>query len=125
VDQLGSQFAAATGRPAGPPVESIPGRIVVMSPGGTVECSVEPGRTIVVGSDPGCDLVLPGNTVSARQTVIERLGPGWLVCPVLVADPTWLLDETGRAYPLTREIGLNCGELVVGGVHLLLLPPGT
>jgi hypothetical protein len=121
---LSSHFGAATGRTAGPSVESIPGRIVVMSPGGTVECSVEPGRTIVVGSDPGCDLVLPGSAVSPRQTVIERLGPGWLVCPVLRADRTWLLDETGRAYPLTRETGLASGELVVGGVHLLLYPLG-
>jgi hypothetical protein len=105
-------------------VDSIPGRLVVMSPGGSVECSVEPGRTILVGSDEACDLMLPGNTVSPRHTVIERSGPGWLVCPVLQADRTWLLDETGRAYPLTREIGLRSGEIVVGGVHLLLYPPG-
>jgi hypothetical protein len=102
----------------------MPGRLIVLSPGGNVECSVEPGRTIVVGSDESCDLVLAGNTVSSRHTVIERSGPGWLVCPVLQADRTWLLDETGRAYPLTREIGLRSGEIVVGGVHLLLYPPG-
>jgi hypothetical protein len=103
---------------------SMPGRLVVLSPGGAIECSVEPGRTIVVGSDASCDLVLAGNTVSPRHTVIERLGPGWLVCPILQADRTWLLDETGRAYPIGREIGLRSGEIVVGGVHLLLYPLG-
>jgi len=104
-------------------VDTIPGRMLVSSPAGTLQCVVEPGRALVVGSDPACDLVLPGNTVAPRHVIIERRGPGWIVRVLPIADTTWLLDETGRAYPVLRDIGLLSGELVVGGVHLGLYPP--
>ena len=111
--------------PPGIPIGSVAGRLVVVSPGGTLECRVEPGRVVVVGSDPGCDLVLPGTTVSPVHAEVERSGPGWLVRGISPTDPTWLLDQTGRAYPITREIGLRSGEVVVGGVHLRLYPIGA
>ncbi len=99
------------------------GSIVVVEGGRSTTVAVQPGQKIVVGRDPGSGIVLGDPRVSPSHTLIERSGPGWLVSSLDAANPTWILDPTGRAQPILVELGLRSGELVVGGCQLLLYPP--
>ncbi|MFI5258636.1 MAG: FHA domain-containing protein [Candidatus Limnocylindrales bacterium] len=99
------------------------GSIVVVEGGRSVTVAVQPGQKIIVGRDPGANIVLNDPRVSPNHTLIERSGPGWLVSSLDAANPTWILDPTGRARPISVELGLQSGELLVGGCQLLLYPP--
>jgi pSer/pThr/pTyr-binding forkhead associated (FHA) protein len=99
------------------------GSIVVIEGARSTTISVQPGQKVVVGRDPGANVVLSDPRVSPNHTLIERSGPGWLVRSLDAANPTWILDPTGRAQPISVELGLRSGELVVGGCQLLLYPP--
>ena len=81
------------------------------------------GETIVLGSNPDCAIVLRDPAVSAYHTMIERIGPGWQVRPLAQAGATYMIDATGRAYPIDRELGLRSGEFLVGPYHIRLFPP--
>jgi len=84
---------------------------------------VEPGRSLVVGRDPGADIVLADADVSERQALITRAGPGWLVTSLDDANLVCLLDDTGRARPIESELGLRSGELLLGACRLRLYSP--
>lgn len=99
------------------------GSIVVVEGGRSKTIQVEPGQKIVVGRNPEANVVLIDPRVSPNHTLIERSGPGWLVTSLDESNPTWILDANGRAQPVSVELGLRSGELVVGGCQLLLYPP--
>lgn len=84
---------------------------------------VEPGRSLVVGRDPGADIVLADAAVSDRQALIKRAGPGWLVSSLDDSNLVCLLDDTGRARPIESETGLRSGELLLGTCRLRLYSP--
>jgi pSer/pThr/pTyr-binding forkhead associated (FHA) protein len=84
---------------------------------------LQPGESVVVGRDPASGVVLDDQAVSPSHTLIRRLGPGWLVSSLDGANPTFLLDDTGRAQPIEMELGLRSGELLVGGCRVRLYPP--
>ena len=106
-----------------PDLSGAPGTLVVLVAGQTTTRTVKPGELLVVGRDPSSSIVLADPWVSPRHASIERRGPGWLVRGLDVANPTWLLDATGRAQPIRGELGLRSGELLIGGAQVRLYPP--
>lgn len=106
-----------------PDLSGAPGTLVVLVAGQTTARLVNPGELLVVGRDPSSGIVLADPRVSPRHASIERRGPGWLVRGLDVANPTWLLDATGRAQPIRGELGLRSGELLIGGAQVRLYPP--
>lgn len=101
-----------------------PGTLVVVEAGRAATRSVSPGERLIVGRDPASSILLADPMVSPHHASIERRGPGWLVRGLDIANPTWLLDATGRPHPIQGELGLRSGELLIGGAHVLLYPPG-
>jgi pSer/pThr/pTyr-binding forkhead associated (FHA) protein len=99
------------------------GTLVVLSAGQTTTRLVGLGELLIVGRDPASNIVLADPRVSPRHASIERLGPGWLVRGLDIANPTRLLDATGRAQPVQGELGLRSGELLIGGAQVRLYPP--
>jgi hypothetical protein len=100
-----------------------PGVLEIVHGPNTTQRWVATGETVVLGSEPGVEVELPDPNVSSHQLMIERLGPGWQVRPLAGAAPTYLVDATGRAYPLEREIGIRSGEFLVGPYQVRLYPP--
>jgi pSer/pThr/pTyr-binding forkhead associated (FHA) protein len=105
------------------PICQTPGTLAVLVAGQTTTRLVQPGELLVIGRDPNSGIVLADPRVSPRHASIERRGPGWLVRGLDVANPTWLLDATGRAQPIRGELGLRSGELLIGGAQVRLYPP--
>jgi hypothetical protein len=99
--------------------------MVVVEAGRSTMFAVQPGQRLVVGRDPEANVVLADPTVSPNHTLIERRGPGWLVSSLDSANPTWILDDTGRAQPVEAELGLRSGELLIGGCQVMLYPAAT
>ena len=101
-----------------------PGTIVVVENGRSTTFAVQPGQRLVMGRDAGAGIVLDDPRVSPAHALIVRLGPGWLVSSLDAANPALLLDPTGRAQPIERELGLRSGELLIGACRVRLYPPG-
>jgi pSer/pThr/pTyr-binding forkhead associated (FHA) protein len=97
--------------------------MVVVEAGKSTTIAVQPGQRLIVGRDPGANVVLADPTVSPHHTMIERRGPGWLVSGLDASNPTWLLDPTGRAQPIDGELGLRSGELLIGDCQVMLYSP--
>jgi hypothetical protein len=131
------QGAAPIGAPleAGPSVDHLtlgkshrpspfaPGTLVVVQAGQSTPFTVQRGQRFVIGRGPDADLLVTDDSVSPRHALIERSGPGWLVSTLDPANPTWLLDATGRAQEVDTELGLRQGELLLGACQVLLYPP--
>jgi hypothetical protein len=100
-----------------------PGTLVVVEAGTSTAHSVNAGERLVVGRDPAAGIVLADPSVALHHTLIERLGPGWLVSGLDAGRVTWLLDATGRAQPIEGQLGLRSGELLIGNCQVLLYPP--
>ena len=105
------------------PSPTAPGTIGVLVAGEETARVLQAGESVVLGRDPASGVVLADQTVSPSHTLIRRLGPGWLVSSLDGANPTFLLDDTGRAQPIEVELGLRSGELLVGGCQVRLYPP--
>jgi pSer/pThr/pTyr-binding forkhead associated (FHA) protein len=100
-----------------------PGRLVVVRAGESTGFDVQPGRSLVVGRDPGAAIVIDDPKVSPNHAVIERRGPGWLVHSLDAANPAMILDATGRAQPIWGTLGLRSAELLIGDCPLILYEP--
>jgi pSer/pThr/pTyr-binding forkhead associated (FHA) protein len=105
------------------PNPTAPGTLGVMAGGDETPRVLQPGESVVVGRDPASGVVLDDQAVSPSHALIQRFGPGWLVSSLDGANPTFLLDDTGRAQPIGTELGLRSGELLVGGCRVKLYPP--
>jgi pSer/pThr/pTyr-binding forkhead associated (FHA) protein len=118
---------ASAGETAGqapaPDAPNAPGTLAVIEAGQTTRRPVSLGELLIIGSDPGSSIILGDPRVSPRHASIERRGPGWLVRSLDVANPVQVLDDSGRAHPIEGELGLRSGELLIGGVQVLLYPP--
>jgi hypothetical protein len=112
-----------SGNPASPAPRGAPGTMVILLAGRTLTRVVQFGELLVLGSAPDSSIVLADPRVSFRHVSIKRFGPGWLVRGLDDANPTWLLDATGRAQPIPGELGLRSGELLIGGAQVRLYPP--
>ena len=106
-----------------PDLAGAPGTLVVLLAGRTLTRAVKLGESLVLGSDPASSVALADPRVSPHHASIQRLGPGWLVRGLDEANPTWLLDATGRAQLIRGELGLRSGELLIGGAQVRLYPP--
>ncbi len=102
-----------------------PGTMVIVQAGQSTPFTVQPGQRVVVGRGPDADLLVTDDSVSPRHALIERSGPGWLVSTLDPANPTWLLDATGRAQEIDAELGLRQGELLIGACQVLLYAPAA
>jgi len=100
-----------------------PGQIVVIAAGSSTAYKVRPGQQLVIGRDSGASIVLDDPGVSPGHISVTRFGPGWLVQSLDPANPALILDPTGRAQPILKELGLRSGELLAGGCQILLYPP--
>jgi pSer/pThr/pTyr-binding forkhead associated (FHA) protein len=99
--------------------------LVVVRAGQSTTVEVAPGQSLIVGRDPGSAVVLDDPKVSTNHAVIERRGPGWLVSSLDAANPTMILDATGRAQPILGTLGLRSAELLIGDCPLMLYEPPT
>ena len=106
-----------------PPLHAAPGQIVMLESGRSTVFVIAPGQRVLIGRGPGADLVIYDSRVSPVHVLIERRGPGWLVTGLDANNPTWILDPTGRAHPVSSELGLRSGTLLVGACQVLLYPP--
>jgi hypothetical protein len=106
-----------------PPSPLSPGSLVVLAGGQSTTHTVAPGQYVVLGRDPGSGIVLDDPSVGLSAVQIVRLGPGWLVTSLDAQNPALILDATGRAHPIDKELGLRSGELLVGGCQIRLYPP--
>ena len=100
-----------------------PGRVVVIQAGRAATYEIQVGGQLRIGRAPGADLVLPEPWVSPFHALVERRGPSWIVSGLDPANPTFLLDGTGRPRPIGMELGLHAGTLLVGSTQILLYPP--
>jgi pSer/pThr/pTyr-binding forkhead associated (FHA) protein len=108
---------------SGAPGTGAPGTLEIIQGGQSMTRLVYPGERLTVGTAPDSSLVLTDPRVGPRHASIERRGPGWLVRGLDDANPTFLLDATGRAQPIQRELGLRSGVLLIGGVEVRLYSP--
>jgi len=99
------------------------GQMVTLESGRSTMFVIAPGQRVLIGRGPGADLIIYDARVSPVHALIERRGPGWLVTGLDANNPTWILDPTGRAHPVSSELGLRSGTLLVGGCQVLLYPP--
>jgi pSer/pThr/pTyr-binding forkhead associated (FHA) protein len=112
------------GRSHAPPADPLaPGALVVIADGNSTTYTVEPGQNVVLGRDATSNIILDDASVSPRHALIARLGPGWLVSSLDVDSPARILDATGRAHPIVKQLGLRSGELLIGGYQVRLYPP--
>jgi hypothetical protein len=129
-----TEAAGPTAAVAAQASESVPGSaqtepdrsgiIVVIDPSGLQRTLVVPlGQRVFVGGDPSATIQVAHPRVVARQAIISREGPGWLVTSLDPANPIWMLDETGRAIPVMEEVGFRSATLVAGTTQILLYPP--
>ena len=100
-----------------------PWMLVIVADGQSTAFTVVPGQRVTIGRDPGANIVVDDSNVSANHTQVERRGPGWLVNSLDAANPTWILDTTGRTQPIDGELGLRSGELLIGKCQVMLYPP--
>jgi pSer/pThr/pTyr-binding forkhead associated (FHA) protein len=112
------------GRSQTPPADPLaPGTLVVIADGNPTTYTVEPGQHVVLGREAASNIILDDASVSPRHALIARLGPGWLVSSLDADNPARILDATGRAHPIVKELGLRSGELLIGGYQVRLYPP--
>ena len=100
-----------------------PGTLAVIANGAPTTYTVDPGQHVVLGRDAGANIVLDDPSVSLGHALIARLGPGWLVSSLDPENPARILDATGRAQPIVKQLGLRSGELLIGGYQVRLYPP--
>jgi hypothetical protein len=106
-----------------PPNPLSPGTIVVIAGSASTTYTVQPGQHVVVGRDAAAHIILDDPSLSPGHVQIARLGPGWLVSSLDAQNPAHILDATGRAQPIVKELGLRSGELLIGGYQVRLYPP--
>jgi pSer/pThr/pTyr-binding forkhead associated (FHA) protein len=112
------------GRSQTPPADPFaPGTLEVIANGNPTTYSVEAGQHVVLGRDAGANIVLDDPSVSLGHALVARLGPGWLVSSLDAQNPARILDATGRAQPIVKQLGLRSGELLIGGYQVRLYPP--
>lgn len=99
------------------------GTLVIVISGNLTTYTVEPGQHVVLGRDAASNIILDDASVSPSHALIARLGPGWLVSSLDAGNPARILDATGRAQPIVKELGLRSGELLIGGYQVRLYPP--
>ena len=121
---LGSPPDTATPADIATPVGPA-GQLATLENGRTTAFEMPLGRRIIVGRGPGADLVIADPGLSSAHAAIERRGPGWLVSGLDGVNPTFVLDSTGRPHPVSTDLGLRSGTLLVGTCQVLLYPPRT
>jgi predicted component of type VI protein secretion system len=90
---------------------SLPTLTLVPSTGGApVEVR---GERVLVGRDPGADVVLNHPSVSRRHAVLERRGTFWVVLDQQSANGTWLDDRRVTEAALQSGQRLRLGALTL------------
>jgi two-component system cell cycle response regulator len=70
-------------------------------------------RSVVIGRDPGCDLVLADALVSNRHALIEDRGDGWALVDLGSTNGTSVNARKGTEFALSRNDKLVFGRTVV------------
>ncbi len=99
------------------------GTVEVVDASGRRTLSATQGTRLFIGGDPTATIRIVDPLVGQRYAIVDREGPGWLVTSLDLANPIWLLDETGRPHPVMEPLGLRSGTLLAGATQLLLHPP--
>jgi diguanylate cyclase (GGDEF)-like protein len=70
-------------------------------------------QSLVVGRDPGCDLVLTDALVSSRHAMIEDRGDGWALLDLGSTNGTSVNGEKGKEFTLNRNDKIVFGRTIV------------
>lgn len=84
------------------------------------EYTLDPRRSLVIGADPECDLVLPGENVAGRHCRVWFEGGDWWV-----EDLGSPIGTTINAKHIEEPRALHDGDQVQAGSQALLLETGT
>jgi hypothetical protein len=123
---------AQPGQPDGPQIdattsaaEAAKGRVIVASGSGISTTEVSAGQTVVLGSDPGVDIVLADPAASQRQLSVSLTSTGWRIQPLDQANPAFLRDSAGLIGMLLAQADIVAGELAIGSTRVILGPPSA
>lgn len=137
--QFGQQFGAPQywpGQPASPqfgagptapvsqaaPAGPLTARLTVTNGVTSSSSAVADGQTVVVGSDPGADVVV-SDPASPRQLSLTVTSAGWTIQPLDPANQAHLTDSAGMTGMLHGPATIVAGQLQIGSTRLVLEPP--
>jgi diguanylate cyclase (GGDEF)-like protein len=70
-------------------------------------------RSVLIGRDPTCDLVLTDGLVSSRHALIEDRGDGWALVDLGSTNGTSVNGEKGKEFALSRNDKIVFGRTVI------------
>jgi len=70
-------------------------------------------NTVLIGRDPGCDLVLTDGLVSSRHALIEDRGDGWALVDLGSTNGTSVNGQKGKEFVLVRNDKIAFGQTLV------------
>ena len=70
-------------------------------------------KTVLIGRDPACDLVLSDGLVSSRHALIEDRGDGWALVDLGSTNGTSVNGEKGKEFVLARNDKIAFGQTLV------------
>jgi len=69
-------------------------------------------KTVLIGRDPACDLVLTDGLVSSRHALIEDRGDGWALVDLDSTNGTSVNGEKGKEFVLARNDKIAFGRTI-------------
>src|SRR3954470_3278615 len=70
-------------------------------------------KTVLIGRDPACDLLLSDGLVSSRHALIEDRGDGWALVDLGSTNGTSVNGEKGKEFVLARNDKIAFGKTIV------------
>lgn len=87
--------------------------VLVVISGNEMGARTPVDRSVVIGRDPACDLVLTDALVSSRHAMLEDRGDGWALMDLGSTNGTSVNGEKGKEFVLVRNDKIAFGHTVV------------
>jgi hypothetical protein len=101
------------------------GRISYVEGGHPLSLVLSSGQQVMVGRGATAGIRLSDAKVSREHATIAWSGSGWVVRDLKATNPTSLLGASGAAQPITGEVRMSSGQLLIGEVLVTLFPAGS
>ncbi len=101
------------------------GRISYVEGGHPLSLVLSSGQQVTIGRSPTAGIRLSDAKVSREHATIAWSGSGWVVRDLKATNPTSLLGASGAAQPITGEVRMSSGQLLIGEVLVTLFPAGS